>query len=84
MNHCLISMLNSAAKVLLNGTDVFAHLAAEFSIEIRQWFIKEQDLRFQHQGPGYRNALLLPAGKLAGQSIVEAFLSNKIQSVQGT
>ena len=50
----------SPAKPAMEATDFNAHLDAKLCIEIGQWFVKEEHLRFLDHGACHGNALALP------------------------
>ena len=52
------------AQILLQMLDLAAHGQAQAGVQIGQGFVKEQHIRFFHQGAPQSDALLLPAGKL--------------------
>ena len=53
------------AKVLLDLADLLAHLPAQLGVQVRQRFVEQQHLRFQHQRARHRDALLLAARQFA-------------------
>ena len=69
-------------QTLLQGPDLFAHLAAQAGIEVGQGLIKQQHIRLQHQGAGQGHALLLAARQLAGQALVKVNQAHILQGVQ--
>ncbi|MPM58511.1 hypothetical protein SDC9_105342 [bioreactor metagenome] len=48
---------------LLNGSDLGAHRLAQFGVQVGQRLVEQQQGRFDDQGPGQRDALLLPTGQ---------------------
>ena len=48
-----------------DATDLRAHLESQFGVEVRERFVQEEDSGSEGQGPGERDALLLPADDLA-------------------
>jgi hypothetical protein len=67
------------AERLLQLADLAAHLDPELRVEIRERFVQEQHLGFDHQGPGDRDALELAAGELVRPARVVAFELDKAQ-----
>jgi len=65
---------------LLQVPDLFPHPAAKFRIKIGKRLVKQQHLRLQHQRPGHRHALLLPAGQFRGQAVIVALEPNQLQA----
>ena len=55
------NLRNAGFSQFADNTD---DLGSDFWIERRRGFIKEQNLRFHHQGAGNGHALLLAAGKM--------------------
>src|SRR5439155_9533328 len=48
-----------------------AHALAELGVEVRERLVEEQDARLDHEAPGQRDALLLPAAQLARIAALE-------------
>ncbi|TPM44090.1 hypothetical protein FJ964_19430 [Mesorhizobium sp. B2-3-2] len=48
-------------QLLLEIADLFAHAPAQLGVEVRQRLVEQQDLRFQNDGAGDGDALLLAA-----------------------
>ena len=59
------------------------HVFAQFAIEVRQWFIKQDQLRFGDDGAGDRDALLLAAGKIARAALREGCQPDALQRPHG-
>ena len=57
------------ADILLGVADHASHLQTKLGIQIRQWFIHQQNVRGDDQRPGQRNTLLLAAGELVGHTL---------------
>ena len=58
-------------QALLQRANLFAHLAAQARIEVRQGLIKQQHLGLEHQRTRKRHTLLLTARQLAGQAVIK-------------
>ena len=56
-------------QLLMKLADLGAHLHAQFGVQIRQRFIKEEDLWLAYNRASHRDSLALTAGKLAGFAI---------------
>ncbi len=59
------------AQAALQLADLRAHLHAQLGIEIRQRLVEQEKLGLAHDGTAHRDALALPAGKLARLAIEE-------------
>ncbi|SQC35506.1 Uncharacterised protein [Kluyvera cryocrescens] len=46
-----------------------AHLSTQLGIQVRQWFIKQEDLRLTHNGAPHRHTLALTAGEIFRQAL---------------
>ena len=51
------------AQPAVNLLQLGAHGDAKLSIQIRERFVKQEDLRFAHHRPSKRDALFLPPGE---------------------
>ena len=60
------------AQVLLQRLDLEAHLLAQVGVEVAERLVEQQQARLGDQGARQRDALLLPAGELRGQPLLEA------------
>ncbi|MOA41284.1 hypothetical protein D3C78_1632310 [compost metagenome] len=49
----------------MHGLDLASHLHAQRGVEVRQRFVKQEDLRIAHQRASHGYTLALAAGKLA-------------------
>ncbi|MNL75040.1 hypothetical protein D3C87_2007760 [compost metagenome] len=49
------------AQPVVEAGQFDAHLYAQVGIEVGQWLIKQEELRFAHNGAANGDALLLPA-----------------------
>ena len=67
------------AQPLLDLADLFADMAAQFRIEVRERLIEKQHLGFQDDGAGDGDALLLAAGKFGGQARAKALEAHGFQ-----
>ena len=60
------------AEPLLEIADLLAHRAAKARVEVRERLVEKQNIGFEDQRTGQRDALLLPAGHLGRQAVAEA------------
>jgi hypothetical protein len=63
------------AEVVLNASDLGAHLHAKFGVEVRQRLVHQEDLRMPHDRATHRDSLALAARqgpRLAVEELVEA------------
>ena len=56
----------------LDLVELCLHVLPELRVQGRQRFVKEQHLRFRHQGTGNGHALLLAAGERGDRALLEA------------
>ena len=59
-------------QALLQRADLLAHAAAQPRVQVGQRLVEQQHAGLQHQRARHRHALLLPAGELARQALLEA------------
>ena len=57
------------AELFLHVLDLEAHRLAQFSVEVGQRLVEQQQFGTAHQSAGQRDALLLTAGKFAGHPL---------------
>jgi hypothetical protein len=60
-------------ELTLHGPDQRADLDAQLRVQVRQRLVHQEQPRLDHQRPGQDHPLLLPAGKLTGHPVQEAF-----------
>ena len=63
------------AEILMKLGDLEPHLDAQLGIEVREWLVEQEDLRFAHDRTSDGDALALAAGQrlgLAFQKVVKA------------
>ena len=66
---------------LLQRADFAPHLLAQLAVERGERFVEQQHGRIDDEAPRERDALLLPAGKLAWQPVLEAVQMQERQHV---
>src|ERR1700760_648964 len=72
------------AKAPLDGAELFAHLQAQFCIEIAQGLVEEKNLRLKHKRPRYRDALLLAARESRRGPLLKSFHLDQTQCLRDT
>src|SRR5262249_4112146 len=60
------------AQLLLELTDLGAHLDADLRVEVRQGLVQQEDVRVQHEGAGQGDPLLLATRELSRVALLEA------------
>ena len=70
-------------EALLQLADFLPDLAAQLGVEVGEGFVEQQDGRFQDQGAGDGDPLLLSAGQLARQTLSVAGKTHQLQAVFG-
>ncbi len=60
------------AQLLLEPSDLRAHLDPDLGVEVRERLVEEQDVGVEHEGAGQGHPLLLAARELAGVARLEA------------
>ena len=60
------------AGAALQLLELGAHALAQLGVEIAERLVEQQDAGLDHQAAGERDALLLAAGQLARQPVLEA------------
>src|SRR5262245_32555920 len=63
-------------ELLLNLTNLKAHLLPELEIQITERFIKQQDPRLNDESAGQSYTLLLAAAELARHAVLQAWQAN--------
>jgi hypothetical protein len=63
--------------------NLMAELAAQFTIEVGERLVEQQQLRLRRQGAGQGDTLLLAAGKLMREALAEVFQVDQFQQLFG-
>ncbi len=72
----------SGAEIRIELQENVHDLVAHMAVQVARWFIRKNDVRSAHNGPGNGNALLLPAGELVrevGCPITKTYMSQRFQ-----
>ena len=70
------------AEPALQALELVAHLYAQFQVEIGERLVEHQDLRFEDQRAGDRDALLLPAGELRRKPLAQPGELDELQGAR--
>ena len=69
------------ACLLLDATDLGAHVHAELGIQVGEGLVKEKDAGLDDQGSGQGHALLLATGELVGHAVLHALQAHHLEDV---
>ena len=73
----------TGATALEDVTDFVAELAAQFTIEVGEGFIEQQQLRLRCQCAGQGYPLLLAAGEFVGEALAEVLQVHQFEHLGG-
>ena len=74
VNHCSL-------KSVVEVRDFSSHLDSEFSVEVRKWFVEEEDFRITYDSSSYSDSLSLSTGESLWFSIQKSFDVKKLCSL---
>ncbi len=68
-------------KPILKSNQLYPHMFSQLSIQIRQWLIEENELRFSHQSPSKGHPLLLSAAQIGCRTICKVTKPHQFQGI---
>ena len=74
---------DGGADIVLDHPDLLQHFFPEFGVQVGDGFVHDDDFVAAYQRTGDGHALLLPAGKLAGQMIFISYHADLFQGMFG-
>ena len=75
---------DGGADIVLDHPDLLQHFFPEFGVQVGDGFVHDDDFVAAYQRAGDGHALLLSAGKLAGQMIFISYHADLLQGMFGT